>query len=132
MNENRIRKTIDRPRSAKPVDGAAAWRSRLTGITGALLLFEAVTGLAFYLLPFSEFNQFGVLQHTVVGVLMVIPVVWFAASHWWERRKGRLSHYQLLGYVSFALVAVCMVSGLVLTWFGVVGPAPVTSDNWLG
>ncbi|MCH8317699.1 MAG: hypothetical protein IIA88_04275 [Bacteroidetes bacterium] len=105
------------------MDAAGEWRSWLTGLSNALLLYGAVSGLAIYLLPFSEFNQFSVLVHTVIGLLMVIPVVWFVASHWSARRAGRLSHYQLLGYVSAALLTVCIITGLLLTWSGFVGPA---------
>ena len=105
------------------MDSAAEWRSWLTGVTNALLLYGALSGLAIYLLPFSEFNQFGVLLHTLVGLLMVIPVVWFVASHWSARKHGRLSHYQLLGYVSLALLTVCVISGLLLTWLGVFSTA---------
>ncbi|MCH7510221.1 MAG: hypothetical protein IIB68_10365 [Proteobacteria bacterium] len=123
MNENHTPKSFNRPRPAAPVDSAAEWRSWLTGISNALLLYGAVSGLAIYLLPFSEFNQFSVLVHTVIGLLMVIPVVWFVASHWSARRAGRLSHYQLLGYVSAALLTMCIITGLLLTWSGFVGPA---------
>ena len=105
------------------MDSAAEWRSWLTGATNALLLYGALSGLAIYLLPFSEFNQFGVLLHTLVGLLMVIPVAWFVASHWSARKQGRLSHYQLLGYVSLALLTVCVISGLLLTWLGVFSTA---------
>ncbi len=111
------------PQPIRARDAAAEWRSLLTGITNALLLFEALTGLSIYLLPFSEFNQFGVLLHTLAGLLMLLPVGWFLARHWWVRKKGSLSHYQLLGYMSLALLLACVVSGLVLTWQGVAGPA---------
>ena len=35
---------------------------------------------------------------------------------------GNLSHYQLLGYVSSAVLALCVANGVVLTWQAVVGP----------
>jgi len=85
-------------------------------LTGGLLLYETVTGLAILLLPFSEFNQFNVLMHTLLGIAMVVPVAWYCWRHWLVRRKGKLSHYQLMGYVSVVLLAACVVSGVVLTW----------------
>jgi hypothetical protein len=48
--------------------------------------------------------------------------VWYVARHWWVRRAGKLSHYQLLGYILLALLTVCVVSGLVLTVQGLIGP----------
>ena len=60
------------------VNAVAEWRSPLTIVTNALLLFAALTGLSVYLLPFSLFNQFSLLLHTLAGILMLVPVVWFA------------------------------------------------------
>ena len=104
------------------VNAPAEWRSALTGAIGALLLFESVTGLAIYLLPFSRFNQLSVILHTLAGLAMLAPAAWYLGRHWRVRRKGNLSHYQLLGYVSVALLATCTASGLVLTYHGAVGP----------
>jgi len=103
------------------IDAPAEWRSSLTGISSGLLLYETVTGLTILLLPFSAFNQFSVLIHTILGVAMVVPVVWYSVRHWFVRRKGKLSHYQLLGYISVVLLLACLLSGLVLTWQGIFG-----------
>ncbi len=108
--------------ASRRIDAPREWRSWLTGVTGAVLVFESLTGLAIYLLAFSTLNQLGVLLHTVVGLAMTVPLAWFVARHWWVRRGGNLSHYQLLGYVSLALLGACVITGLVLTWQGVAGP----------
>ncbi len=94
------------------------WRSKLTGVTGALLLFEIVTGLTLYLLPFSRFNQFSLLLHTLLGVLMLLPIIWYSYSHWLKRKGGNFSHFQLLGYLSVALLLLSFISGSVVTWQG--------------
>ena len=52
---------------------------------------------------------------------MLLPVTWFMVGHWWVRWGGNLSHYQLLGYVSSAVLVLCVASGVVLTWQAVVG-----------
>jgi hypothetical protein len=104
------------------IDAAREWRSSLTGLIGALLVFESITGFAIYLLPFSEFNQFSVVLHTLIGIGMLLPMLWFVIRHWLVRGKGNLSHYQLLGYVSLAFLVICIISGLVLTWQSIVGP----------
>ncbi len=110
------------------IDAPAEWRSALTGISSGFLLYETVTGLAIMLLPFSPFNQFNVLLHTILGIAMIVPVIWYCIRHWVVRRKGNLSHYQLLGYISVALLLACIVSGVVLTWQGIVGP--VIGATW--
>ncbi|MCH7839870.1 MAG: cytochrome b/b6 domain-containing protein [Planctomycetes bacterium] len=114
-------------RSARPAVGvtfqeaAAEWRRPLTGIVLGLILFETLTGFAIYLLPFSVFNQFGVLLHTLAGVLMTVPVAWYLGRHWWRRCGGKFSHYQLLGYLAAAALLMVWVSGFVLTWQAALG-----------
>ena len=104
------------------VNAVAEWRSPLTAVAGASLAYASISGLAIYLLPFSVFSQFSVLIHTVAGLAMVVPLAWYCVRHWWVRRKGKLSHYQLLGYVSVALLVACVVSGFVVSWQGAIGP----------
>jgi Cytochrome c554 and c-prime len=98
------------------VDAAAEWRHPLTGITLALLIFESFTGLAMYLMPFSVFNQLGVLWHTVIGVLMIVPIGWYLVRHWLLRYRGKFNHYQFLGYLTALTLIALFVSGFVLTW----------------
>ncbi len=107
--------------SPEQVDAAFEWRRFLTGATLGLLVFETVTGLTIYLLPFSRFNQFAVLWHTVVGIVMAVPVGWYLGQHWWRRFRGNLNHYQLLGYLTAIAVLVLFVSGVVLTWQALFG-----------
>ncbi|MBT5656789.1 MAG: cytochrome b/b6 domain-containing protein [Phycisphaerae bacterium] len=103
------------------VDAVGEWRSRLTKISSGFLLYETLTGLAILVLPFSPFNQFNVLLHTILGVAMLVPVLWYCWRHWVVRRKGKLSHYQLMGYIAVALLLACLVSGIVVTLQGVFG-----------
>ena len=105
------------------VDTVAEWRSPLTVLAHSVLLFEVLTGFVIYLSPFGELSQFSVLLHTLVGLLMIVPVTWYLIRHWRVRRGGNLSHVQLLGYAAAAALAVCAVSGCVVTWQGAVGPA---------
>lgn len=98
------------------------WRSWLSAVTGALLLYEGLTGLAIYLLPFSVFSQLSVVLHTIIGLVSLLPVGWYVAHHWWLRRRGNLSHFQLIGYFALGLLGMSMASGLVVTWQGVFGP----------
>ncbi|MFV1963917.1 MAG: hypothetical protein ACC628_00730 [Pirellulaceae bacterium] len=98
------------------------WRSRLAGWTGGFLLFETLTGLAIYLLPFSRYTQLSLLLHTILGILFLLPITFYLARHWWVRKRGSLTHYQLLGYVAAGILALCVASGLVVTRQGFTGP----------
>ena len=82
----------------------------------SLLVFETLSGLAIYLLPFSVPNQIMVLVHTVAGVAFVAPYVVYQIRHWRIYRPIRISHVKLTGYFAMAASIALIVSGLVLTW----------------
>lgn len=84
------------------------------GVVG-LLIFETLTGLANYLLPFSVANQVMVLLHTAAGLVLVIPYVAYQWRHWRIYRSLRTTHVSLTGYLAMAMVLLLIVSGLVLT-----------------
>lgn len=81
-----------------------------------LLLFETLTGLSIYLLPFSIANQVTVLVHTLVGLVFIVPYLLYQLRHWRLYRATRMTHVKLTGYFSFAATATALVSGLVLTY----------------
>jgi len=107
---------------------ALEWRSRLSIFVGGLLLFEAITGLWIWLLPFSVSSQVSVLVHTAAGILFLVPYLVYQARHWWIYRGRPLSHYLITGYVAFAMVALNAVSGVVLTCQALFGT--VISYTW--
>ncbi len=90
-------------------------------MVGGLLLFELVSGLLMFLAPFNEFTQFSALLHSLIGIAMLAPVIWYLARHWWLRKKGLFNHFKLLGYIALAILILCLVAGLVLTWEGLFG-----------
>ena len=91
------------------------WQRPLLRVVSGLLVFETLSGLAIYLLPFSVPNQVTVLLHTVAGIVFVLPYVWYQMRHWRSYRSIRLSHVVLTGYFSMLTSVVLVVSGLVLT-----------------
>jgi len=97
------------------------WQSWLAKFSMAALLFVAVSGLAITFAPFHAAIQWSVILHTAVGALTLLPLAWYCAAHWWDYRRWALSHVVLLGYVALVGLAVCSVSGLVLTWQGIFG-----------
>jgi hypothetical protein len=94
------------------------WSSPLAKWCMAVLLVEIVTGLAITFGPFHATVEWGLLVHTVVGVAALLPLLWYCWVHWLDYKRYALSHVVLLGYVGVAALAVCLVSGIVVTWQG--------------
>jgi hypothetical protein len=80
-----------------------------------MLLFETLSGLSIFLLPFSVPNQVMVLLHTAVGLVFLLPFAWYQIRHWLLYRSQGLSHVKLTGYFAMAATVIAIVSGLVLT-----------------
>ncbi len=95
---------------------ADEWRRGLVVTVSGLLVFETLTGLSIYVLPFSISNQIMVLAHTGVGLVFLAPLTWYQIQHWRRYRDLRLSHVKLTGYFALAATIVALVSGLVLTF----------------
>ncbi len=103
------------------VDAASEWARPSSGLVMGLLAYEAISGLIIYLMSFSIFNQFGVLWHSLVGVVTLPPLAWYVGQHWLRRFRGKFNHYQLLGYLSAAVLLVLCASGVILTWQSLFG-----------
>ncbi|MCP3957914.1 MAG: hypothetical protein GY719_08685, partial [bacterium] len=97
------------------------WTSVLTRLSLMALLFLTATGLAVTFAPFHPAVQWSVLLHTVAGLLILIPIVWYSLLHWLDYKSFNMSDAVLLGYVATAALLVCLVSGLVVTWQGLFG-----------
>lgn len=91
------------------------WQRPLLRVVSGLLVFETLSGLAIYLLPFSVSTQMTVLIHTVAGIVFVLPYLLYQLRHWRAYRSIRLSHVVLTGYLSMLSSVALVVSGLVLT-----------------
>lgn len=91
------------------------WSSALSRSAGAILLFELVTGLAITFGPFHPLVQWGLLLHTLLGVIGTLPLLWYFWRHWNTYREQAMSDVLLLGYVGACTLAVCVLSGLFVT-----------------
>ncbi len=118
-------KTHQERRSERHAVGWASWLARFSM---AVLLFETITGLAITLASFHPAVQYGVLIHTALGALTLLPVAWYCLKHWLDYRHWATSHVTVLGYVALLGLAVCSVSGLVLMGEAVFGTR--TSMLW--
>ncbi|HVS13487.1 MAG TPA: multiheme c-type cytochrome [Thermoanaerobaculia bacterium] len=100
---------------------ATGWSSTLTRVALGSLVFLAVSGLVVTLAPFHSAVEWTVLVHTALGLVALAPIVWYGVRHWQDYRRYRLSDVVLLGYVGAAALLVCLVSGGVVTWQGLLG-----------
>ena len=91
-------------------------------------MFLTVSGLAVTFGPFHPVVQWGLVIHTVIGIAAILPLVWYCAVHWLDYRRYQLSPVVLLGYVAGAGLVVCLVSGAVVAWQGLVSTR--MSSTW--
>src|SRR5690606_36048591 len=56
-----------------------------------------------------------VLIHTGVGLIFFVPTTYYLTLHWLRYRRFLMTHIKLLGYLGLATVALCGLSGFVLT-----------------
>ena len=94
----------------------AEWQRRLLTCVAALFVFELLSGLAVYLLPFSVPNQVTVVLHTGLGLVCVAPYIWYQLRHWRLYRARHLTHVVLTGYFSMVAAVAVAISGLVLSY----------------
>jgi hypothetical protein len=92
------------------------WQHKLLLFVSAFLVFETVTGLSIYFLPFSISNQVMVLMHTAGGLIITIPFCWYLFRHLMIYRWKKMDQYKLTGYAAFLFSLALTLSGLVLTW----------------
>ena len=97
------------------VESSLEWRSKLAILVMGLFLFETLTGLAIYILPFSLSVQFMVLTHTAAGLLFIVPYAWYQIRHWLVYRDQTMTQVKMTGYLSLVVTLFCVISGIVLT-----------------
>ncbi len=94
------------------------WTTRLTRWNLTALLLLAASGLVVTFGPFHAAVEWTVLLHTVLGVLTLLPLIWYSIAHWQDYKTYNLSDVLLLGYVSAVALLLCLLSGVVVTWQG--------------
>src|SRR5581483_359002 len=104
------------------------WASVLARAVAAILLFEVVSGLAITFGPFHPVVEWGLLLHTILGVLTVAPLAWYFVRHWKDYSEQALSDVLVLGYVGLGALAICVISGLLVTAQGLFG---ARTSSWL-
>ena len=98
------------------------WSKKLLGWVLGWLVFETLTGLSIYFLPFSVPNQWIVIVHTLVGTVFLVPALAYQVRHLWIHWNRPLSAIKLMGYLGTLATLVVLASGVVLTWQALLGP----------
>ncbi len=106
---------IPSPKATIPRALRTGWGSRLGRFSMAVILFEIGTGLMIPVLPFHAAVQWGVLAHTLVGALTLLPIAIYCLWHVADYRDHPPSHITVLGWAALATLAVCCASGCVVT-----------------
>ena len=107
--------------SSSTARSRTGWSSILSRTAAAILLFELVSGLAITFGPFHPAMEWGLLLHTLFGVLTIAPLAWYFARHWKSYSDQAMSDVLLLGYVGVCTLGICLLSGLALTWQALFG-----------
>jgi hypothetical protein len=97
------------------------WQSRQVALVVGLLLFETLSGLSIWLLPFGVTNQVQVLLHTLIGLVFLLPYLHYQLRHWRLHREVRMTHVKLTGYFSLAATFTASASGVVLAYQALFG-----------
>lgn len=82
---------------------------------GGVLAFVTASGIAIWLLPFSVPLQFTVLAHTLLGLIVTVPVAVWQTKHWLATRGAPRSFRKFCGYSGFWTIAIALASGLVVS-----------------
>lgn len=104
------------------VDRRRQWSLPLARATSVFLVAMSFSGISIWALPFSVPNQFLVFAHTLVGLVFFLPVSYYLLRHWLTYRRHLMTHIKLAGYVGLFVLALCNLSGVVLTVQALVGP----------
>lgn len=91
------------------------------GVTGGLLVFVTISGLAIWRLPFGAFAQVSVILHTAIGLIAVAAFAIWQLSHWLGSRRAPRGARKISAYAGFWLIAASCVTGLIVTWQALFG-----------
>ena len=104
------------------------WSTVLARTAAAILLFELVSGLAITLGPFHPAVEWGLLLHTIAGLIATVPLAWYFVRHWKDYSNQALSDVLLLGYVGGGALVICIASGITVTGQAIIG---IRTSEWL-
>jgi len=117
---------MDNKQQSVPTPGEVIidYRSFLTWIATAFVMYSLLSGLMVTLLPFWVYTQFSIIIHTIVGLVVVIPLVAAVYLHWQRRRSDAPVPVARSAIFAMAMLGVCLLTGLVITAMALFGIYP--------
>jgi len=89
----------------------------LLGVNSVYLASVSVAEWSFGQTIQNYFYQYMFLAHLVLGLLIILPVLWFGFGHFRKARHHRNQRAAKVGYALFACAFLLLITGLVLTRF---------------
>ncbi|MFN8008386.1 MAG: hypothetical protein U0V70_15465 [Terriglobia bacterium] len=108
--------SYDSNSTGRHVDRVSEWKSKLAIWSIGTMVFLSLSGLIIWWFPFSRWNQVNVLFHTLIGLLFLVPFIWYGIRHWLLYRGHVLTQIKLLGYLTIFILIASGVSGFMLTY----------------
>lgn len=108
--------------------GKTGWLATLSRAVAAVFFLELVSGLAITLGPFHPAVEWGLLLHTIAGLIATVPLAWYFVRHWKDYSSQALSDVLLLGYVGGGALVICIASGITVTGQAIIG---IRTSEWL-
>jgi len=106
------------------------YRSLLTWVATAIIVYFLLSGLAVLLLPFSVFAQYSILIHTTVGLISVGPLLAIEYYHW-QRRKGNAEvPVARVAIAAMLTLGLCLLTGLLVAGMALFGIRVVELASW--
>lgn len=97
------------------------YRSLLTWIATALIVYCLLSGLASQLLSFSVFVQYSIIVHTVVGLVSTVPLIVIAYYHWQRRKRDAVAPVARVAIAALLTLGFCLLTGLLITGMALFG-----------
>ena len=104
------------------------WASHLAVFVTGVLVVEGLTGLWIFLAPFSTASQVQVLLHVVLGLIWIVPCLFYLVRHFLRWYRQTMTVVTVLGYALGVFTLVSIVTGVALTWQCAAGTRRL--DTW--
>ena len=117
----------------QPQPGAVVidYRSLLTWIATAIIVYSLLSGLALQLLSFSVFVQYSILIHTSVGLISIGPLFAIEYFHWQRRKRDATIPVARVAIAAMLTLGLCLLTGLLLTGMAVLGIRVSELASWV-
>jgi hypothetical protein len=97
------------------------YRSLLTWIATAILVYCLLSGLVIALLPFGTYTQYSIVVHTTVGLVATLPLLFIEYLHWQRRWSESAMSVARVALAAVLMLGLCLATGLYMAATGFFG-----------